>query len=36
VEKFGAERLREVTQAEIDARVKLFVDLVQFDIQLVD
>ena len=36
VEKFGAERLREVTQEEIEARVKLFVDLVQFDIQLVD
>jgi sugar/nucleoside kinase (ribokinase family) len=36
VEKFGAERLREITKTDIEERVKEFVDLVQFDIELVD
>ncbi len=35
VEKFGPQRLKEITRAEIDARIKQFVDLVNFDIQLV-
>jgi sugar/nucleoside kinase (ribokinase family) len=35
VEKFGIERLAELTPSEIDDRVQQFVDLVQFDIQLV-
>jgi sugar/nucleoside kinase (ribokinase family) len=35
VEKFGPDRLREVTQEDIDARVQQFVELVQFDIDLV-
>lgn len=35
VEKFGPDRLREVTAADIDARVQQFVELVQFDIDLV-
>ncbi len=35
VEKFGAERLREISKADIDARIKQFVNLVQFDIDLV-
>ena len=35
VEKFGPERLQEITKAEIDDRIKAFVDLVQFDIDLV-
>jgi sugar/nucleoside kinase (ribokinase family) len=36
VEKFGAQRLREITHKELEERVKEFVDLVQFDIKLVD
>lgn len=36
VEKFGTERLLDLTEAEIDARIQLFVDLVDFDILLVD
>ncbi|MBY0535799.1 MAG: bifunctional hydroxymethylpyrimidine kinase/phosphomethylpyrimidine kinase [Chitinophagaceae bacterium] len=32
VEKFGPERLREITKADIDARIQQFVDLVNFDI----
>src|ERR1051325_3941429 len=35
VEKFGLERLAELKQEEIDERVQQFVDLVQFDIELV-
>ncbi|MFT4968862.1 MAG: sugar/nucleoside kinase (ribokinase family) [Chitinophagales bacterium] len=36
VEKFGTERLQTLTQEEINARVQEFVQLVQFDIDLVD
>lgn len=35
VEKFGIERLAELTQQEIDERIQQFVNLVQFDIELV-
>jgi sugar/nucleoside kinase (ribokinase family) len=35
VEKFGPNRLKEITRADIDARIRQFVDLVQFDIELV-
>ena len=35
VEKFGPERIKELKKAEIDARIRQFVDLVNFDIQLV-
>jgi sugar/nucleoside kinase (ribokinase family) len=35
VEKFGPERLKEVTKADIDARIQEFVNLVNFDIELV-
>lgn len=35
VEKFGTERLQNLTQSEIDERVQDFIDLVQFDIDLV-
>ena len=35
VEKFGPSRLQEITKEEIDARIQQFVDLVQFDINLV-
>lgn len=34
VEKFGTERIESLTEAEIDDRVKQFVNLVQFDIEL--
>jgi sugar/nucleoside kinase (ribokinase family) len=34
VEKFGPERLREITQADIDERIQQFVNLVNFDIEL--
>ena len=36
VEKFGTERLTELTEEDIEERVNDFVDLVQFDIALVD
>lgn len=36
VEKFGTERLIGLTQEEIDDRVQDFIDLVQFDISLVN
>ncbi len=36
VEKFGTEALLHLTKQDIYDRVKLFVDLVQFDISLVD
>ena len=35
VEKFGPTRLKEITHTDIDARIRQFVDLVHFDIQLV-
>lgn len=35
VEKFGPERLKEITRADIDARLSEFVQLVNFDIDLV-
>jgi sugar/nucleoside kinase (ribokinase family) len=35
VEKFGPDRLKEITKTEIDGRIRQFVDLVQFDIKLV-
>jgi sugar/nucleoside kinase (ribokinase family) len=35
VEKFGPDRLKEITRADIDGRIRQFVDLVQFDIKLV-
>ncbi|WP_315819516.1 PfkB family carbohydrate kinase [Paraflavitalea speifideaquila] len=34
VEKFGPERLKEITQADIDQRIQQFVNLVNFDIEL--
>lgn len=36
VEKFGTDRLVELTEEDIEERVNDFVDLVQFDIALVD
>ena len=35
-EKFGVERLLELKQEEIDLRIQQFVDLVDFDIKLVE
>ena len=35
VEKFGPDRLKTLTKADIDTRIRQFVDLVNFDIQLV-
>ena len=35
VEKFGPTRLKEVTKADIDARIQQFKDLVSFEIELV-
>ncbi|MEP6673594.1 MAG: PfkB family carbohydrate kinase [Ferruginibacter sp.] len=35
VEKFGPERLKEITKVDIDARLEEFVQLVNFDIDLV-
>ena len=35
VEKFGPTRLKEITRTDIDARIRQFVDLVNFDIELV-
>lgn len=35
VEKFGPERLKEISRHDIDARIQQFVDLVNFDIELV-
>lgn len=34
VEKFGPERLKEISKADIDARIQEFVQLVNFDIDL--
>lgn len=36
VEKFGTERLINLSAAEIEERIQEFIDLVQFDISLVD
>jgi sugar/nucleoside kinase (ribokinase family) len=36
VEKFGIDRIVELTEEDIEERVNDFVDLVQFDIALVD
>jgi sugar/nucleoside kinase (ribokinase family) len=35
VEKFGTERLLSLTQKDVDERVQQFIELVQFDIELV-
>lgn len=35
VEKFGPMRLKEITRKDIDARIRQFVDLVNFDIELI-
>jgi sugar/nucleoside kinase (ribokinase family) len=35
VEKFGPERLKEITKEEIDGRIQQFVQLVNFDIDLI-
>ena len=35
VEKFGTERLMSLTQDEIEERVQLFIDLVNFDMEFV-
>ena len=35
VEKFGPNRLKEITKADIDERIGEFVQLVNFDIDLV-
>ncbi len=35
VEKFGVQRLKEITKSDIDVRLKEFVQLVNFDIALV-
>jgi sugar/nucleoside kinase (ribokinase family) len=35
VEKFGTQRLKEITKKDIDERIKEFVQLVSFDIHLV-
>ncbi|MCB0513653.1 MAG: sugar kinase, partial [Bacteroidetes bacterium] len=34
VEKFGPQRLKEVTQEEIEDRVQVFIEIVDFDIIL--
>lgn len=36
VEKFGPTRLKELTQAEINDRIRAFVDLVNFDISITE
>jgi len=35
VEKFGTERIQNLSAKEVDERVQQFIDLVQFDISLV-
>jgi sugar/nucleoside kinase (ribokinase family) len=35
VEKFGTQRLREITKEDIDGRIQAFVQLVNFDITLI-
>jgi hypothetical protein len=34
VERFGIERLENLSREDLDARLQLFIDLVQFDIAL--
>ena len=34
VEKFGPDRLKEITRTDIDSRIQQFVQLVSFDIEL--
>ena len=34
VEKFGPDRMKEITRKDIDARISQFVELVSFDIEL--
>jgi hypothetical protein len=34
VEKFGTARLQEISKTDIDERIKEFVQLVNFDIEL--
>jgi hypothetical protein len=34
VEKFGTQKLTEINQNDVDARINEFVNLVQFDISL--
>jgi sugar/nucleoside kinase (ribokinase family) len=36
VEKFGTERIQNLSSEEVDERVQQFIDLVQFDISLVE
>jgi hypothetical protein len=36
VEKFGTERIVNLSHSEIEERIQDFIDLVQFDISLVD
>ena len=35
VEKFGTNRLKEITKADIDERIKEFVQLVNFEIDFI-
>jgi sugar/nucleoside kinase (ribokinase family) len=35
VEKFGTTRMREITKEDINARIRQFVDLVNFDINII-
>jgi sugar/nucleoside kinase (ribokinase family) len=35
-EKFGIERMLEIDRADIDQRIQEFVELVEFDIELVE
>jgi sugar/nucleoside kinase (ribokinase family) len=35
VEKFGPQRLKEISKQEIDSRIRQFVELVNFDIELI-
>ena len=35
VEKFGPQRVKEITKEDIDARIHQFIDLVNFEIELV-
>ena len=34
VEKFGTERIKELTHQDVENRLQEFIDLVQFDISL--
>jgi hypothetical protein len=35
VEKFGTQRIKEITKSDIDRRLQQFQELVSFDIELV-